>query len=128
MTAPSSLPRRAGVALSGLVAAVLLLDGAVTLFAPAVVAPEMTATGWPAAMAPVIGASALLGALLYAVPRSAVIGAILLTGFLGGAIATHLRLGELGSPPQLVCVALGAAAWAGLWLRRRGAARPLDRA
>ena len=55
--------------------------------------------------------------ILYAIPRTAMLGAILLTGFLGGAICTHFRLGEIGSPPQLICLALGILVWAGLYLR-----------
>jgi hypothetical protein len=48
---------------------------------------------------------------------SSVLGAILVTGFFGGAICLHLRIGEIGSPPQLVCLAIGLMAWAGLFLR-----------
>lgn len=55
--------------------------------------------------------------LVYAVPRSATLGAILLTGFLGGAIAMHFRIGEIGTVPQVICFILGAMAWAGFYLR-----------
>ena len=66
-------------------------------------------------------ASALLGLALleiavvvvYAVPRTAVLGAILMTGYLGGAIATHVRVGQA----FLIPLALGVSAWAGLYLR-----------
>ena len=54
---------------------------------------------------------------LYALPQTAVLGAILVTGFLGGAISTHLRLGRLVSPPQIVSLVLGLMAWGGLYLR-----------
>jgi hypothetical protein len=46
-----------------------------------------------------------------------VLGAILVTGFLGGAICTHFRLGELASPPQLICILLGLMTWGGLYFR-----------
>ena len=59
----------------------------------------------------------MLVAILYAVPRTAVLGAILVAGFFGGAICTHFRVGELGSPAELVATAIGIIAWAGLWLR-----------
>jgi len=51
--------------------------------------------------------------VLYALPSTAVLGAILLTGYLGGAVATHVRIGE----PFLAPLAVGVLAWAGLYLR-----------
>lgn len=109
--------RIAGWIVSALVAAVLLIDGLTGLLAPATMAEPMAETGFPLAMLWVVSASAILGALLYIVPRTCVLGAILITGFCGGAIVTHVRIGETGSPPQLICLAIGIAAWAGLWLR-----------
>ena len=117
MTAPHPVLRRIGQLLSALVALALFADGATGLFAPAKLASEMAASGWPLQLAPVIGGITLACAILYAIPRLAVLGAILVTGFLGGAICTHLRLGEVGSPPQLICIALGAMTWGGLYLR-----------
>ncbi len=122
---PASSPsRRVGQLLSGLVVLTLLADGAVQLFQPALVASEMVRSGWPVELAPVIGGIAILCALLYAMPQTAVVGAILIAGFTGGAIATHLRLGEMGSPPQIVCIAIGLSAWIGLWLRGRISREP----
>jgi len=112
-----TIPHRAGVALSALVTLVLVLDAATQLLAPGTLAADMAATGWPLDLAPLLGAITLACAVLYAIPRTAVLGAIAITGFVGGAIATHLRLGEIASPPQLICVAIGLCAWAGLWLR-----------
>ena len=54
--------------------------------------------------------------VLYLVPRTAVLGAILLTGYLGGAVATHVRVGE-GLFPVLFPVIMGLLVWGGLWLR-----------
>ena len=65
-------------------------------------------------------------ALIYLFPRTAVLGAILLTGYFGGAMATHLRIGDPGWPLALVC---GILVWAGLFLRdpRLRALLPLRR-
>jgi hypothetical protein len=110
---------RTGRVLSGLVIAFLLLDGAMTLLALPVVTETMAALGWPAD----IGTARLLGvltigcALLYAAPRTAVLGAILLTAYLGGAVATHVRIGNPLFSHVLFGVYVGIAAWAGLWLR-----------
>ncbi|MEP9402372.1 DoxX family protein [Sphingomonas sp. VNH70] len=123
MSASSPL-RRIGQLLSGLVVLTLFADGAVQLFQPSLVAAEMASSGWPVELAPVIGGIAILCALLYALPQTAVLGAILIAGFTGGAIATHLRLGEIGSGPQLLCITIGVAAWAGLWLRGRISREP----
>ncbi len=60
-----------------------------------------------------IGVAELLGAILYAVPQTSVLGAVLLTGYLGGATATHVRVGESFAIP----VILGVVIWAGLFLR-----------
>ncbi|WP_413992155.1 DoxX family protein [Labrys okinawensis] len=102
---------------SGLVVLALLADGLVQLFAPGLTKAEMEATGFPTSQAIPLGIIMLACAILYAIPRTAVLGAILVTGFLGGAICTHFRLGELGSPPQLICLLLGALTWGGLYLR-----------
>ena len=64
-------------------------------------------------MGPII----LACAILYAIPATAVLGAILVTGFLGGAICAHVRIGELGSPPEIISLLLGAMTWGGLYLR-----------
>lgn len=107
----------AGWALTGMVTAVLLIDGLTGLLAPATMAGPMAETGFPLSMLWVVSGAAILAGLLYAVPRTAVRGAILVTGFCGGPIVTHVRIGEVGSPPQLICSAIGIAARAGLWLR-----------
>jgi hypothetical protein len=115
MTMPNR--SRLGWALSALVTLALLADVAIDLFAPGMVAPEMQATGFPSDLSPALGLIILICVCLYAYPKTAVLGAILVTGFLGGAIATHFRLGEIGTPPQLVCVGLGLLAWGGLYFR-----------
>jgi hypothetical protein len=106
-----------GRLLSALAAIALLADGAVALFAPAMLKADMDATGFALDSAQPIGIIAIVCAILYALPRTTMLGAILATGFLGGAICTHFRIGEIGSPPQLVCLALGVMIWGGLYLR-----------
>jgi len=115
--ASSSVQLLAGRVLSGLVVAALLADAAVNLFAPHLLAANMEAEGFPVAMASSLGLIMLTCALLYALPRTAFLGAILITGFFGGAICVHVRIGEIGSPRQIICLLLAAVAWGGLYRR-----------
>lgn len=108
---------RVGWILTAIVVLALVADASVSLFSPATLTAEMESTGFPAGQAFLLGLITLVCAILYAIPRTAVLGAILITGFLGGAICTHFRLGEIGSPPQLICLLLGIMAWGGLYLR-----------
>src|SRR5258708_26118239 len=55
--------------------------------------------------------------LRHPIPVTAVLGAILATGFLGGAICAHVRIGELGSPPEVISLLLDAMTWVGLYAR-----------
>jgi hypothetical protein len=82
--------------------------------------------GYPESAITPIGAIELLCAILYAVPQTSVLGAILITGYLGGATATHVRVGD----PFIAPVILGVIAWLGLWLRdgRLAALAPLRKA
>ena len=106
--------RRTGLVLSWLVILFCLIDGGARLagFAPYV--EGMSKFGYDPAQAPWIGLSLLVSTILYAVPRTAVLGAILLTGYLGGGVATQVRVGD---PWFLFPAAMGALAWAGLWCR-----------
>ena len=113
----TSTQKQVGRVLSGLVVLFLLFDGGTGLFNPASLAPNMAETGFPATMIAPLSIIILACAVVYAVPRTAVLGAILVTAFAGGAIATHFRLGEMVSPPQLICAAVAVLAWGGLWLR-----------
>ncbi|APR85666.1 membrane protein [Minicystis rosea] len=69
--------------------------------------------GYPAGSLLPIGVTELLCVILYVVPRTAVLGAILMTGYLGGAVATHVRMGE----PFISPIVIGVLAWLGLYLR-----------
>ncbi|PST21332.1 hypothetical protein C7U61_08655 [Rhizobium sp. JAB6] len=108
-----------GWTISSIVILAFAADAAVNLFAPSMVSAQMQETGFSASQAMPLGLFVLLCVILYAIPRTAVLGAILMTGFLGGAICTHFRLGEIGSPPQLISLLLGVMAWGGLYLRDR---------
>jgi DoxX-like family len=76
--------------------------------------------GWPLSSVVPLGVLLLAGAALYAIPRTAVMGAIYLTGFLGGAIATHYRIGSPLLTHVLFGVYVAAIMWAGLALRFPG--------
>ena len=106
-----------GRSVSALIVAMLLVDGAMQLFAPAKIASMMRETGFAMDMTPTLGGIMISCAVLYAIPATAVLGAILATGFLGGAICAHVRLGDLGSPPESISLLLGVMTWGGLYLR-----------
>lgn len=119
---PAGLPRWqtvTGTVMSGLIIAFLVFDGAIKLLPIAPVTETMTALGYSGdpMLARGLGIVTLLCALLYAIPRTSVLGAILLTGLLGGAIATHLRVGSPIFSHLLFGVYLGLIAWGGLYLR-----------
>jgi hypothetical protein len=122
-TAQSETRSSAGVwtgrALSGLVVLFLLFDGAIKLVPLQVVIDTVTTLGWPAdpALWRALGVVLIASALLYAAPRTSVLGAILITAYLGGAVATHMRIGSPLLSHTLFGVYLGVALWAGLWLR-----------
>ncbi len=111
------MQRILGRILSGLVIVIMLADASVNLFAPQLLEKEMNAVQFPTGLSPVLALIIVVCAAAYSLPATSFIGAILITGFFGGAISIHLRMGELLSPPQLVSLALGAAAWGGLYLR-----------
>jgi len=70
--------------------------------------------GWPEHLAVTLGIIELSCAILYAIPATSVLGAILVTGYLGGAVATHFRIGETQA---INAVVLGIVIWLGLFLR-----------
>ena len=107
----------AGRIMSAAVVVALAADGIIQLFAPAQIASTLQETGFAMGLTRVVGPITLACAILYAVPATAVLGAILVTGFLGGAICAHLRIGEMGSPPEIISLLLGAMTWGGLYAR-----------
>jgi DoxX-like family len=106
-----------GRMMSALVISALVADGTIQLFAPARIAGMLQETGFAMNLTRVMGPVMLICAILYAIPATAVLGAILVTGFLGGAICAHVRIGELGSPPEIVSLLLGVMTWGGLYAR-----------
>ena len=106
-----------GRVMSAAVVVALGADSAIQLFAPAQVASMLQETGFATGLTRVLGPILIACVILYAVPATAVLGAILVTGFLGGAICAHVRVGELGSPPELISLLLGALTWGGLYVR-----------
>lgn len=106
----------AGRVVSGFIALFLLFDGGarVAHFAPYI--DGLVQAGYPAHLGTPIGAALIVSTLLYLVPPTAPLGAILLTGYLGGATATQVRLED---PWYLFPVAFGVLVWLGLYLRDR---------
>lgn len=111
--APKSWMVWTGRVLSALPVLMLLMSASMKLsHAPAIV-EGFTKYGYPEGALLPIGVVELLCAVLYAIPRTSVLGAILVTGYLGGAVSTHVRAGEA----FLIPVLLGVFAWGGLYLR-----------
>lgn len=106
----------AGGITSALPALFLLMDGVMKLIKPAPVVEATVRLGYPESAILAIGIVLLISTILYLIPRTSVLGAILLTGYLGGATATHVRVGASWFP-VLFPVILGALVWLGLYLR-----------
>ena len=109
----------AGRVLSGLVVAFLLFDGILKVIPAQVVLDTIKQLGWSSDIdtARLLGLLTIVSTLLYAIPRTSVLGAILLTGYLGGAIATHVRIGSPLFTHILFGAYIGVMVWGGLWLR-----------
>jgi hypothetical protein len=105
-----------GRVLSTLVVAFMLFDGIVHILKPAPVAEAFTRLGYPLGASLGLGILELVFTALYVIPRTAVLGAVFLTGYLGGAVATQLRVGS-GWFETIFPVIIGAIVWAGLVLR-----------
>ena len=106
----------AGWVMSVLPALFLLVDGAMKLVKPEVVVKTTMELGYAETVILPLGVVLLACTILYLIPRTAVLGAILLTGYLGGAVATHVRAGQ-GPFEVLFPVVFGALLWGGLVLR-----------
>jgi DoxX-like family len=112
---PSRGKNWAGWIVASIPALFLLSGGINALLKAGFVLEGMTHLGYQTAVAPGIGLAQLLCSLLYAIPRTAIWGALLMTAYLGGATASHIRVGEPFFPPILFAVIV----WAGLALRDR---------
>src|SRR5437868_9313061 len=113
--------RWSGRALSGVVILFLLFDGSMKLLPLSIVTETMDKMGWGASdnLARGLGIITIVCTVLYAVPPTSILGAILLTGYLGGAIASHLRIGSPLFSHILFGFYLGLMVWGGLCLRDR---------
>ena len=116
--ATSARARWTGRVLTAVTLAFLTFDVAVKFLPmPAEAAAATAQLGWSPQHLPVIGALALACLVLYAVPRTAVLGAVLWTGYLGGAVATHLRVDNPLLSHTLFPFYVGALLWGALYLR-----------
>jgi hypothetical protein len=106
-----------GWVLSILAILLLLADGFAKLVKPEPVVQATLQLGYPESTITTIGVLAIICAIIYAIPRSAFLGAILLTGFLGGAIATHFRINNPLFSHTLFPVYVLLFIWLGLYLR-----------
>jgi DoxX-like protein len=114
-----------GLIISALPVLLLVFSGVLKLIKPAVVVEEFARLGYPESLVVGIGILELSCTVVYLIPRSSVLGAILLTGYLGGAVATHVRIGD----PFFNPIIPGILVWVGLFLRdnRLRALIPLQR-
>jgi hypothetical protein len=106
----------AGRIIGALPALFLLVDGGMKLVKPAPVVEATVQLGYPESVIFGLGIVLLACTILYLVPRTSILGAILLTGYLGGAVATHVRIGN-SLFSVFFPVILGVLVWGGLWLR-----------
>ena len=102
-----------GRVLSALVVLVFVGGGLFALLKPEAASKGMVQYGYPEHLIYLIGALEVICGLLYAIPHTAVFGAVMLTGYLGGAVATHVRVGEPPIAPIVVAIVL----WLGIYLR-----------
>ena len=117
-SAPASGKQRwAGIVISALPALFLFADAVMKLVKPAPVVEADGRLGYPESVIVPLGIVLLICTILYAVPRTSVVGAVLLTGYLGGAVATHVRVGNPLFSHVLFPVYLGVMIWLGLYLR-----------
>jgi hypothetical protein len=106
----------AGRIISALPVLFLLMDGVMKLFKPTLVVEATVRLGYSESTIVPIGIVLLVCTILYIIPRTSVLGAILLTGYLGGAVATHVRFYE-GVFVIVFPIIIGVLIWGGLYLR-----------
>jgi len=106
-----------GRVMMALAALFLLFDATVKVLGLPLAVDATTQLGYSASVVVPLGILQLVLLVLYLVPRTAVLGAVLWTGYLGGAVATHLRVGAPFLAQTLFPTYVGALVWAGLWLR-----------
>jgi uncharacterized membrane protein YphA (DoxX/SURF4 family) len=102
-----------GWVLTILPAAMLIMSGTMKLMGGPELEKGMEHSGYPLAVAKPLGIVEIACAVIYLIPQTAVLGAILITGYMGGAIATHVRLEEA----FIIQTVIGVVAWLGIFLR-----------
>lgn len=117
ISAPSRTALWTGRVLSGIAALLLAFDAITKIIAIPAVVQGSAQAGWSADLIPVIGWIAAICLVLYLIPRTAPLGAVLWTGYLGGAVATNLRLHMPLFTYVLPPVYVAAFIWGGLYLR-----------
>jgi hypothetical protein len=118
-TSASTKSLWAGRIMSGFVVFFLLVDAGFKLIRP-LPAPAVEAfgkLGYPVAFAGGIGILLLACVAVYLIPRTSILGAILLTGYLGGAVASHVRVGDPWFSHALFPVYVGLLVWGGIYFR-----------
>ena len=106
-----------GRVISIVAALLLIMGGVMDVMKPDFVVIATTQMGYPEGMIQPLGVVVLICVILYLIPNTAVLGAILLTGYLGGAVATHVRAGDPLFSHVLVPVYFATLLWGGLYLR-----------
>ncbi len=106
-----------GWGISGLLTAFNLFDALGKFARPKQVVDAFARTGWPVELSALLGTILLACTALYLIPKTSITGAILLTGYLGGAVATNLRLQNPWLTHTLFPVYFGVLVWVGIWLR-----------
>ena len=118
MSDPKALPNNSvmlwtGRVISGLIVLMLLPSAVMKFTQSSQLVEGFAHLGWPERFAIALGITELACTILYAIPQTSVLGAILLTGYMGGTIATHSRIGEWA----FVQIGIGVLVWLGLFLR-----------
>lgn len=106
-----------GRVMSGIISALLILDASVKIFPVQAVIEGSAQLGYPVETMLPIGVTLLSCVILYLIPRTSVFGALLLTGYLGGAIATHVRVGNPLFSHILFPTYVATIVWGALYLR-----------
>jgi hypothetical protein len=106
-----------GRVMSGLAILFLIFDGVTKVIKVPAVLQASAQLEYPVRLIPVIGTILLVCTLLYAIPRTSILGALLLTGYLGGAVASQLRIGSPLFGYTLFPVYFAVLVWGGLYLR-----------
>jgi hypothetical protein len=120
MSAPSKKQIILGRILSGVAIAFLLFDAIMKFFMdklPPDVLEASASLQWPIEKMPLVGTILLACLILHMIPRTAILGAVLLTGYLGGAIASHVRVSNPMFTHTLFPIYVAVLIWLGLYLR-----------